>query len=42
MKRNSTRIKTDIPLWDGHAAERVVDSLFQQKNQTHDRNIDIE
>jgi UDP-N-acetylglucosamine 2-epimerase (non-hydrolysing) len=42
MKRNSMRIKTDIPLWDGHAAERVVDSIFQHKNRTHDRHIDIE
>jgi UDP-N-acetylglucosamine 2-epimerase (non-hydrolysing) len=33
IKKNTPRIKTDIPLWDGHAAERVVKSLSQQNNR---------
>ena len=34
MEAVAARMKTTIPLWDGHTAERVVQSLFQQKRRS--------
>lgn len=34
METVSSRMNTTIPLWDGHTAERVVESLFRQQRRS--------